>query len=61
MNTIKLFLLILISLTLNGGGWGYIDTTGKWFIEPQFDDAGDFSEGLAVVRIGYQYRYINKK
>ena len=26
--------------------YGFIDKSGKVVIEPQFDDAGDFSEGL---------------
>jgi hypothetical protein len=29
--------------------WGYLDKTGAWAIEPQFDFAHDFSEGRAVV------------
>ncbi|HDS73920.1 MAG TPA: WG repeat-containing protein, partial [Firmicutes bacterium] len=28
--------------------WGYIDTTGAWVIEPQFDDVTPFTDGLAV-------------
>ena len=34
------------------GKCGYIDKTGEFVIEPQFDDADDFSEGLAGVRVG---------
>ena len=30
---------------------GYIDKTGRVIVEPQFDKAGDFSEGLAAVSI----------
>jgi hypothetical protein len=37
--------------------WGYIDQTGEIVIEPQFDKAGVFAEGLAAVgsdsRVGY--------
>jgi hypothetical protein len=29
--------------------WGFVDKTGKVVIEPQFEDVGDFSCGLAVV------------
>lgn len=29
--------------------WGYIDTKGKWIIPPQFTEAGQFNEGLAIV------------
>ena len=47
---------------------GYINHVGEIIIEPQFDDAGHFSEGdgrlpgvegWAIVRIGYQWGYIN--
>jgi hypothetical protein len=31
--------------------WGYLDKTGAWAIEPQFDFAHDFSEGRAVVSL----------
>jgi len=43
-----------------GEKWGYIDKTGKIVFEPQFDNAGYFSEGLAGVRIGKKYGYIDK-
>jgi hypothetical protein len=28
---------------------GYLNTKGEWSIKPQFDEARDFSEGLAAV------------
>ena len=31
--------------------FGFIDKSGKVVIEPQFDDAFDFSEGFAYVGI----------
>jgi hypothetical protein len=31
--------------------WGYLDETGNWAIQPQFDLASDFSEDLAAVSI----------
>ena len=43
-----------------GGKYGYIDKTGKLVINPQFDDAHDFSKGLARVRIGDKWGYIDK-
>ena len=39
--------------------WGFIDPTGKLVIKPQFDDADQFSEGLASVRQGTRWFYIN--
>ncbi|MCI0472893.1 MAG: WG repeat-containing protein, partial [Ignavibacteria bacterium] len=42
------------------GKYGYIDTTGKIIIKPQFDNARDFYEGLAVVGIGQKWGYIDK-
>jgi len=40
--------------------WGYINKTGKVVIKPQFDKAGDFSEGLAPVSIDGKWGYINR-
>ena len=31
--------------------YGFIDKSGKMVIEPQFDDASDFSEGFVKVKI----------
>jgi hypothetical protein len=33
------------------GKWGYIDTRGHVIVNPQFDDARPFSEGMAAVLI----------
>jgi uncharacterized membrane protein len=43
-----------------GKMWGYVDKTGKIVIHPQFDDARNFSEGLAEVRIGKRWIFIDK-
>jgi hypothetical protein len=43
-----------------GGKWGYIDRSGKMVIQPQFEYAGPFSEGLAVVQIEGKLGYIDK-
>ena len=37
--------------------WGYIDRTGKVVIEPQFEGAGNFADGLAPVNIGGQWGF----
>lgn len=40
--------------------WGYVDKTGKFIINPQFDEVGDFSGGLAPVRMNDSWGYIDK-
>ncbi|KAA5467163.1 WG repeat-containing protein [Bacteroides cellulosilyticus] len=40
--------------------FGYIDKSGKFVIEPQFEFADDFSEGLAIVTINDEYGFIDK-
>ena len=38
---------------------GYINLIKEIVIEPQFDDAKNFSEGLGRVQIGDKWGYIN--
>ena len=45
---------------LKTGKDGFIDKTGKYVINPQFDIAFDFSEGLAGIWIGGKRGYIDK-
>jgi DNA-binding transcriptional regulator/RsmH inhibitor MraZ len=40
--------------------WGYINMTGKFVIEPQFDDAGLFSEGIARILLNGKSGLIDK-
>lgn len=42
------------------GKWGYIDKTGKFVIEPIFDIAFSFNEGLAPVYLKQKNGYIDK-
>jgi hypothetical protein len=39
-------------------GWGFMDHTGKMVICPQFDSAGDFRGGLALVAVGGKEAYV---
>jgi hypothetical protein len=46
-----------------GDKWGYIDPEGKVVIEPQYDEAGSFSEGVARVGIydkDYKWGFIDR-
>jgi len=42
-----------------GGLWGYIDNTGSMVIQPQFEGASHFSEGLAEVGINGKAAFID--
>lgn len=42
------------------GKWGYKDESGKVIIQPAYDEAFNFSEGLACVEVGEKCGYINK-
>jgi len=43
------------------GKWGYINKKGEFIIKPQYDKAGNFSEGLAPVRKLISYSKKGKK
>ena len=45
-----------------GGGFGYVDQTGRWAIEPAYRDAQSFKEGLAAVqdRNSHRWGFIDK-
>src|SRR5579862_394911 len=42
------------------GKWGYIDEKGKIVIEPTFESAANFTEGLAAVKANGKYGYIDR-
>jgi hypothetical protein len=44
-----------------GGKWGYCDKAGQMIIAPQFDIAHPFREGLASVKHGEMWSFINEK
>lgn len=37
---------------VQSGKWGFIDNTGKFVIQPQFNEAHSFVDGIAFVKIG---------
>ena len=40
------------------GKWGYINGLGRIIWTPRFDDARDFSEGMAAVQVGAVWGYV---
>src|SRR5215813_10009334 len=44
----------------SGEKWSFIDLKGETVIKPAFDDAQNFSEGLAAVQVGRKWGYIDK-
>ena len=43
------------------GRWGYVDTQGEWVVEPTYERADPFREGVASVRKGEkQYGWIDR-
>jgi hypothetical protein len=42
-------------------GWGFIDKSGRWAIQPQFSWANSFAGGLAAVTLAAECRYIDAK
>lgn len=54
-----------VSITMKNTGatqpkWGYIDPAGKIVVAPQFQDAREFSEGLAAVCVDKKWGYVDK-
>ena len=49
-----------LQLFFNGSKYGYIDKSEEIVIEPQYEDAYSFSEGLACVKIEDKWGYIDK-
>lgn len=48
-----------LALIKVGNKYGYINSSGNFAIQPQYDAADSFSNGLAMVKIGDKYGYIN--
>ncbi|MCL1835509.1 MAG: WG repeat-containing protein, partial [Oscillospiraceae bacterium] len=46
---------------LEKGKYGYVDMAGNIVVAPQYDSAGDFSQGRAVVGNNGKFGYIDKK
>jgi uncharacterized membrane protein YhaH (DUF805 family) len=60
-NTENSQLFPMATKTKDGARAGFIDINGIWVVQPIYDDAGEFSEGLAKVEIGGKAGFIDKK
>lgn len=52
---------LLAAVDPTSGKFGYLDTEGEWAIEPVYDEAKPFSEGLAAVFSSNRWTYIDDK
>lgn len=43
------------------GKFGFIDKSGNWVVENQFEEVGKFKEGMASFRLGNNWGFINNK
>ena len=39
--------------------WGFIDTTGNWVLQPQFDFCEPYSEGMALIENNERYGFVD--
>lgn len=46
---------------MQNGKYGFINTNGEMTISCKYDDASNFREGLAVVKLDGKYGYVNKQ
>lgn len=51
----------LAAYSADDGKFGFLDVTGTVAINPQFEDADAFSEGLALVKVKSRYGFIDNK
>lgn len=47
-------------ITDGASKWGYLDLAGNIVIQPEYERATDFSEGLAAVQLAGKWGYIDK-
>lgn len=55
----KVFADATLAAVKIGGKWGYVNRDGDMKIDPQFEDARSFSNGLAAVKIDGKWGYID--
>lgn len=50
----------LAPVQASGGRWGYINTQNQWVVQPKFEDAQEFKDGRAAVKLNGKWGFINK-
>lgn len=51
----------LAPVKANNDRWGYINANQQWVIQPRFDEAREFKDGKAAVRMNKRWGFINKQ
>jgi len=51
----------LAPVQANNGRWGYINNNKQWVIPPKFEDAQEFKDGRAAVKLNKKWGFINKR
>lgn len=51
----------LAAVQLNNGRWGFINENQSWVIPARFDDAKEFKNGKAAVKLNGKWGFINKR
>lgn len=51
----------LAPVQANNGKWGYINDKNIFIIPPRYEDAKEFKDGKAAVKINGRWGFINKK
>lgn len=51
----------LAPVKANNDRWGYINENHQWVIPPRFDEAREFKDGKAAVRMNRRWGFINKQ
>lgn len=51
----------LAPVKANNDRWGYVNENQRWAISPRFDEAREFKDGKAAVRMNKRWGFINKQ
>lgn len=51
----------LAPVKANNDRWGYINENQQWVIPPRYDEAQEFKDGKAAVRMNKRWGFINKQ